>query len=99
MLTINRTDIFDNWLVTLKDLKARTRIAARIKNAENGNFGDHKSVGAGVYEMRVDVGSGYRVYYYQQASVVYLLMMGGDKTTQRTDIAEAIKMKKRILEE
>jgi putative addiction module killer protein len=49
--------------------------------------------------MRVDVGAGYRVYYYQQASVVYLLMMGGDKTTQRTDIAEAIKMKKRILEE
>jgi putative addiction module killer protein len=49
--------------------------------------------------MRVDVGAGYRVYYYQQASVVYLLMMGGDKKTQSADIAEAIKMKKRILEE
>ena len=59
MFTINKTDTFNSWLASLRDLKARTRIAARIKNAEIGNFGDYKPVGEGVYEMRVDVGAGY----------------------------------------
>ena len=97
MFTINKTDTFNSWLASLRDLKARTRIAARIKNAEIGNFGDYKPVGEGVYEMRVDVGAGYRVYFYQQADVIYLLLLGGDKKTQKRDIVEAKKMKKQLV--
>jgi putative addiction module killer protein len=97
MFTINKTDEFNSWLASLRDLKARTRIAARIKNAEIGNFGDYKPVGEGVYEMRVDVGAGYRVYFYQQADVIYLLLLGGDKKTQKRDIVEAKKMKKQLV--
>jgi len=82
---------------SLRDLKARTRIAARIKNAEIGNFGDYKPVGEGVYEIRIDVGAGYRVYFYQQADVIYLLLLGGDKKTQKRDIVEAKKMKKQLV--
>jgi putative addiction module killer protein len=97
MFTINKTDNFNEWLASLRDLKARTRIAARIKNAEMGNFGDYKPVGSGVYEMKIDVGAGYRVYFYQQADVIYLLLLGGDKTTQKRDIIEAKKMKKQLV--
>ncbi len=97
MFTINKTDKFNSWLASLRDLKARTRIAARIKNAEIGNFGDYKPVGEGVYEMRVDVSAGYRVYFYQQADVIYLLLLGGDKKTQKLDIVEAKKMKKQLV--
>lgn len=93
MFTINKTDTFNSWLSSLRDLKARTRITARIKNAEIGNFGDYKPVGEGVYEMRIDIGAGYRVYFYQQADVIYLLLLGGDKKTQKRDIVEAKKMK------
>ncbi|MEI6746355.1 MAG: type II toxin-antitoxin system RelE/ParE family toxin [Methylococcaceae bacterium] len=97
MFTINKTDKFNSWLTSLRDLKARTRIAARIKNAEIGNFGDYKPVGEGVYEIRIDVGAGYRVYFYQQADVIYLLLLGGDKKTQKRDIVEAKKMKKQLV--
>ena len=97
MFTINKTDTFNSWLASLRDLKARTRIAARIKNAEIGNFGDYKPVGEGVYEMRIDVGAGYRVYFYQQANVIYLLLLGGDKKTQKRDILEAKQMKKQLI--
>ena len=97
MFTINKTDKFNSWLGSLRDLKARTRIAARIKNAEIGNFGDYKPVGEGVYEMRIDVGAGYRVYFYQQADVIYLLLLGGDKKTQKRDILEAKQMKRQLI--
>lgn len=96
MFTINTTNKFDDWLVSLRDLKARARIVTRIKNAELGNFGDCKSVGEGVYEMRIDVGAGYRVYFYQGSKVIYLLLLGGDKTTQKRDIVTAKQMKKQL---
>ena len=95
MNIIQTTQEFSRWLAALRDLKARTRIAARIKNATAGNFGDHKNLGGGLFEMRVDVGAGYRVYYTQIERVVYLLLCGGDKSTQNKDIERA----KEILKE
>ena len=86
---IERTLEFDNWLHDLKDLKGKARVAARINSASLGNFGDCKPVGDGVYEMRIDFGPGYRVYYTRRGQVVYLLLIGGDKSTQRQDIAKA----------
>jgi len=92
MNTFLRTEEFDAWLSALKDKIGRARIAHRIRSAEHGNFGDCESVGEGVSEMRVHVGSGYRVYYTRRGEVVYLLLLGGDKSSQKRDIKRAIEM-------
>jgi putative addiction module killer protein len=73
-------------------MKGRARILARLDAAALGNFGDCAPVGAGVSEMRIHTGAGYRVYYTRRDSVVYLLLLGGDKSTQARDIKRAIKM-------
>lgn len=89
MYKIIETRIFNCWLNSLKDLRVKMAISARIRRAENGNFGDHKSVGDGVYEMRIDKGQGYRVYYAQKGEITYLLICGGDKSSQQRDIEQA----------
>ena len=92
MNTFLRTEEFDAWLSALKDKIGRARIAHRIRSAEHGNFGDCESVGEGVSEMRVHVGPGYRVYYTRRVEVVYLLLLGGDKSSQKRNIKRAIEM-------
>ncbi|NTW84284.1 MAG: type II toxin-antitoxin system RelE/ParE family toxin [Chlorobiaceae bacterium] len=89
MNTILRSSEFDTWLKKLKDLKAKARIFSRIDNAVLGNFGDCKPAGDGISEMRIDAGPGYRVYFTQTGNTVYLLLAGGDKSTQDKDIARA----------
>lgn len=89
MNTLQRTTAFAEWLERLADLKARARILARLNAASAGNFGDWAPVGDGVNELRVDFGPGYRVYYMREGAVVYLLLCGGDKSTQRADITRA----------
>ncbi len=77
------------WLSSLRDARAQGRIAARISRLEAGNRGDWKSVGDGVFEMRVDVGPGYRIYCGQDRARVVLLLCGGSKRTQAGDIEVA----------
>ena len=93
--TLKRTEIFQSWLDGFKDETARDRIEARIKRAEDGNFGDAKSVGDGVFEMKLHFGPGYRLYYFQSGLELYWLLIGGDKDTQPSDVvlAKAIKLK------
>lgn len=98
MNTINRTETFNTWLTELKDLKARAKIVIRIKQASQGNFGDVKPISDGVWEMRVHFGPGYRVYYAREGRVIYLLLSGGDKSTQKQDIKAAVVMWKQIQE-
>ena len=93
-----RTEAFDVWLRRLGDARARARIAQRIESAQAGNFGDCEPVGEGVSEMRVHVGAGYRVYFTRIGATVYLLLAGGDKSTQRRDIRRAIEMARRLKE-
>ena len=83
-------DLFANWLVSLADRRARAFTLARVGRMEGGAFGDCKPVGAGVWEARIDYGPGYRVYYVQHGERLLLLLAGGDKSTQRQDIARAI---------
>ncbi len=83
-------DLFARWLDGLKDRQAQARVAARLIRLNNGNFGDCKLVGEGVWELRVDWGPGYRVYYAIEGKRVILLCDGGDKRSQSTDIARAI---------
>ena len=92
MNTFERTAEFDDWLANLKDKVGRARIVLRIRSAEHGNFGDCEPVGSGVFEMRVHVGPGYRAYFTRRAEVVYLLLIGGDKSSQQRDIKRAIEM-------
>ena len=92
MNTFERSVEFDAWLAGLKDKVGRARIALRIRSAEHGNFGDCEPVGEGVSEMRIHVGPGYRAYFTRRAEVVYLLLAGGDKSTQKRDIKRAIGM-------
>jgi putative addiction module killer protein len=87
-----RTKEFDIWLSSIRDVVAKTHIVARVHRAQNGNFGDVESIGNGLSEMRVHVGSGYRIYFARQGDVVYLLLLGGNKNTQPKDIARAKKL-------
>jgi putative addiction module killer protein len=82
-------DLFAKWIDSLQDIKAQARIAARLLRLENGNFGDCRSVDEGVWELRIDWGPGYRVYYAVAAKRVILLCEGGDKRTQKADIKRA----------
>lgn len=77
---------FDSWLQDLKDRRAKARILVRLKRLELGNSGDSKSVGDGVFELRVPEGQGYRVYYGQNGSEVVILLCGGSKSSQQKDI-------------
>lgn len=93
MLKILQTDEFSNWLRRMRDANARARINVRIRRISlTGNFGDTRSVGDGVYELRIDYGSGYRVYYSRRGREVILLLMGGDKSSQQKDIDKAKKL-------
>ncbi len=77
---------FNEWLASLRNLKAVTKIEARLLRMENGNLGNYRSVGEGVFELRIDYGPGYRVYFGQLGSTIVLLLCGGDKSTQDQDI-------------
>lgn len=74
------------WLESLKDRAGQSRIYTRIERAESGNFGDYRSLGDGVFELRLTVGPGYRVYYALDGQEIILLLLGGDKSTQSKDI-------------
>ena len=90
------TPEFDAWLKALRDPVAKGRVIARIRSAEAGNFGDCRHVGEGVSEMRIHVGPGYRLYYCRRGEAVYLLLCGGDKSSQQRDIGQAIEILRRL---
>ncbi len=96
MIEIRKTEIFTKWFDGLKDRRAKARIQARIDRVEMGNFGDMAPVGEGVSELRIFYGSGYRVYFIQRGLVVVILLSGGDKSSQTSDIARAKEIAKQI---
>jgi putative addiction module killer protein len=98
MVTLIRSSIFDTWLSELADTKAKARILARLRSASLGNFGDCASVGDGVSEMRVHTGPGYRVYFTRRGSTTWLLLTGGDKSSQQSDIGRAKRMSAELKE-
>ena len=78
------------WLLALKDLAARKAVVRRISRLEQGNLGDHKPCSDGVWELRIDFGPGYRIYYAIAGEQVILLLCGGDKRAQSSDIFRAV---------
>lgn len=93
---VRQTVIFSKWLSKIRDSVAKVSIVRRVARLENGNFGDSKSVGGGVYELRIDVGKGYRVYFTNKDNKMVVLLVGGDKSTQDEDITAAKKMAKEV---
>jgi len=89
---IRQTEAFAKWLGALRDVRGQAVIARRIQRLELGSFGDSKSVGAGVSELRIDFGPGYRVYYTQRGKEIVILLCGGDKSSQKRDIKTAQEM-------
>ena len=92
MFSIRYTDEFKAWLFGLKDGLTHRRLARRLEKAQSGQLGDVKTVGSGVFEMREHFGPGWRMYYIQRGSVLIVMLGGGDKASQATDIAKAVKL-------
>ena len=96
MIEIRKTDVFAKWLDGLVDLRARARALARIERLSSGNPGDAQAVAAGVAELRIDYGPGYRVYYKRRGDDLIILLAGGDKRTQSKDIKTAIRLARNL---
>ena len=78
-----------DWLHALRDKRVRAQIEVRLRRVSAGNFGDCKTVGEGVFELRIDIGGGYRVYYDKNGQTLVILLCGGDKASQQNDITHA----------
>jgi len=93
---VRKTDNYARWLDGLRDIHARARILARVERLAAGNPGDVKPVGEGVSELRIDYGPGYRVYFTMRRRMVIILLAGGDKRTQATDIQKALRLARNL---
>ncbi len=80
---------FEEWYDSLRDKATKVRVRRRLDRIQLGNFGDTESVGEGVYELRFHFGAGYRVYFARLGNTIIVLVAGGNKSTQKTDIAQA----------
>ena len=92
MIEVRQTATFVRWFKGLRDLQARARILVRIRRLSLGNPGDVRAVGAGVSELRIPWGPGYRVYFVACGDALVVLLAGGDKRTQAADIQEAMEL-------
>ena len=92
MIEIRETKVYADWFSKLRDRRAKARIDTRIRRLSLGNPGDVKPVGAGVSELRINYGPGYRIYFIQRGSHVIILLAGGDKRTQQQDTKKALEL-------
>lgn len=97
-IEIRKTTTFDRWLRKLRDSHARDRVLARIRRVSLGNFRDTRAVGEGVFELRIDHGPGYRVYFVLRGSGDDVFLCGGDKRTQDADIRRSQRMSNELVE-
>lgn len=93
-MEIIKTETFERWLVRLKDRTAHFRVLARIDRLAHGNPGDFKPLRDGIFELRIDFGPGYRVYFTHSGPVVIVILVGGNKRTQDADIERAVAIAK-----
>ena len=96
MIEIRKTEVYAKWLDGLRDVRARARILVRVERLATGNPGDVGPVGEGVSELRIDYGPGYRVYYKKHGRDVVILLAGGDKRTQASDIKTALRLARNL---
>lgn len=96
MKRIQQTAVFRKWLARLRDRRAAAIVAERIERLRDKDYGDVKSLSGGLFEARVHLGPGYRIYYAQRGAEVIILLVGGDKGSQRRDIERAKAMWKEL---
>ena len=92
MFSVRQTEEFVTWLDALKDKRSQIRIVARLRQAEAGNLGDWRPLAGELAEMRVHFGPGYRLYFVRRGPFIIVLLNGGDKSSQRRDIARALRL-------
>jgi putative addiction module killer protein len=95
---VETTKVYLDWINSMNDRVGRARIQVRVDRLVHGNPGQHRSLTDGVYELKIDFGPGYRVYYTQRDGVVIVLLAGGDKSSQQKDIKTAISLAKGLKE-
>ena len=91
-MRVEETEVYREWINSLKDRVGRARIQVRVDRLVHGNPGNHRALSEGVSELKIDFGPGYRVYYTQRGDRLLLLLAGGKKSTQRKDIATALQL-------
>ena len=96
MMELYKTDLYARWLDSLRDIRARARVQSRVERLSAGNPGDVRPVGEGVSELRIDYGPGYRVYYKKRDQSIIVLLAGGIKRTQTTDIKTALRLARNL---
>ena len=96
MFTIAKTPEFSRWYANIKDATTRIRLGKRLDKVGRGLLGDVAPVGEGVFELREHFGAGWRMYYVQRGDVLIVMLGGGDKSTQQTDIEAAIALSQTI---
>lgn len=97
-MRVEMTEVYRDWIDALRDRLTRARILVRVDRLVHGNPGQHRTLTDGVCELKVDVGPGYRVYYTERAGVLVVLLAGGAKSTQQSDIRTAIALAKGLKE-
>ena len=95
-MQIRKTDVYAEWIDNLRDLQGRARILVRVERLASGNPGDVKAISGGVSELRVHFGPGYRVYFTKRGHDIVILLAGGDKSSQSTDIQTALQLAKNL---
>jgi putative addiction module killer protein len=96
VIEVRQTELFAKWFANLRDPQARARIDVRIRRLSLGNPGDVKPVGEGVSELRVNYGSGYRLYFLKRGQALIILLAGGKKDTQNKDIRTALELARHL---
>ncbi len=96
MIEVRKTSAFSRWFDSLRDRRAKARIQVRIDRIEMGNLGDATPIGEGVSELRIHYGPGYTIYFVQHGNTVVILLSGGDKGSQQTDINKAKALAKQL---
>ncbi|MEK6695454.1 MAG: type II toxin-antitoxin system RelE/ParE family toxin [Nitrospirota bacterium] len=96
MFKVRKTELYAKWLDKLRDIRARARVQVRVERLAAGNAGDARPVGEGVSELRIDYGPGYRVYFTIREHDIVILLVGGDKSTQSTDVKTALRLARNL---
>jgi putative addiction module killer protein len=95
-MPVKVTEVYLDWINSLKDHVARARIQVRVDRLVHGNPGKHRALTDGVCELKIDFGPGYRIYYIERGGALIVLLAGGDKSTQAQDIKTAIALAKNL---
>jgi putative addiction module killer protein len=95
-MRVEMTEAYRDWIDGLKDVAGRARVQVRVDRLAHGNPGQHSALRGGIYELKIDFGPGYRVYYTERRDTLIILLVGGDKSTQAKDIKTAIELARNL---